>query len=200
MEELGEIFGSLSAARLSRRRMIPRQNEEEARIALAPPQAGKENGLSEHIPSSLISVTEQVRALAIGGAPAWSRRLKRIYDLTAATTAQIDHDWHELAKTARGDRARFAAEWQRHVAGVKLEPINELIVRHNRYFPMEANLPMDVKTLDYVNFGGGDYRRPLLDAAWILAQFPPDLAAALGKEPAEPEQSGHGFGWFRTAR
>ncbi len=199
MEELSEIFGSLSAARLSRRRMTRRQNEEEARIALEPPQASKENGLSEHIPSSLVSVTDQVRALAIGGAPAWSRRLKRIYDLTASATAQLDHDWHELAKKARGDRARFATAWQRHVAGVKLEPINELIVRHNCYFPMEANLPMDVKTLDYVNYGGGDYRRPLLDAAWILAQFPPDLAAALGEEPAEPQTSGQAFGWFRSA-
>lgn len=191
MEELGEIFGSLSIARLARRRMTRRQNEEEARIAAAPAQPGREKNLSEHVPSSLISVTDQVRALAIGGAPAWSRRLKRIHDLKAATTAQLHYDWHHLATRARGSSTQFAADWQRHAERVNLEPINELIVRHNRYFPAEANLPMDVKTLDYVAFGGGDYRQPLLDAAWILAQFPPDHAAALATIPPEPpEQPG----------
>jgi len=197
MEELGEIFGSLSLARLSRRRMTRRQNEEEARILEEPPRPGKEKGLSEHIPSTLIPLTDQVRALAIGGAPAWSRRLKRIYDLTAAITEQLDHDWHALANDVHGDRARFAAEWQRHVDEVNLEPVNDLISRHNRYFPIEANLPMDVRTHDYVNVAGGDYRRPPLTTASILAQFPADLAAALGHEPEEPVKSGHHFLWFR---
>jgi hypothetical protein len=197
MEELGEIFGSLSLARLSRRRISRRQNEEEARILQEPPRPGKEKGLSEHIPSSLIPLSDQVRALAIGGAPAWSRRLKRIYDLTAAITEQLDHDWHALANDVHGDRARFAAEWQQHAEAVNLDPINELISRHNRYFPIEANLPMDVHTLDYVDFAGSDYRRPHLDTSWILKEFPPDLAAALGHEPEEPVKSGRHFLWFK---
>jgi len=44
---------------------------------------------------------------------------------------------------------------------------------------------MDVKTLDYVAFAGGDYRRQPLDTAWVLDQFPPDLDAALA-QPAPP--------------
>lgn len=188
MDELGEIFGSLSLSRLARRRMTRRQNEEEARISAAPPQPGHEKNLSEHVPSSLISVSDQVRALAVGGAPAWSRRLKRIHDLTAAITAQLHHDWHQVATRSRRDADRFAADWQLHAERVNFGPINELILRHNRYFPIEANLPMDVKTLDYVEFGGGDYRRPLLDAAWILAQFPPDYAAALATTPPDPPE------------
>lgn len=197
MEELGEIFGSLSLARSSRRRISRRLDEEEARIVQEPPRPGKEKGLSEYIPSSLIPVSDQIRALAVGGAPAWSRRLKRIYDLTDAVTTELEQDWHDLAAECGSDRARFAEEWRRHVAAVNLEPINDLISRHNRYFPAEANLPMDVRTHDYVDFGGGDYRRRPLDAAWILDRFPPDLAAALGHEPAEPTKSGRHFLWFR---
>ena len=94
-----------------------------------------------------------------------------------------------LAIQARGDRPRFAARWRAHAAAFNFQPINELVDTHNRYFPAEANLPMDVKTLDYVSFAGGDYRRQPLDADWILRQFPPDLDAALAS-PAPPKASG----------
>jgi hypothetical protein len=36
----------------------------------------------------------------------------------------------------------------------------------------ERRLPFDLRTRDYVKVNGRDYRRPLLDAAWALAEFP----------------------------
>jgi hypothetical protein len=185
MEDFGEIFGTLATTRLLRRRASNRQLQEEARVNEIPPTPGRERNLSEHVPSSLISTADRVRALAVGGAPAWSRRLKRIYDFKAATTALLREDWQAQAKAARGDRDRFASGWRRHAEQFDFSQVNELISRHNRYFPIEANLPMDVKTLDYVAFGGVDYRQQALDAVWVLAQFPPDLDAALAP-PARP--------------
>jgi hypothetical protein len=187
MEDMGEIFGSLGAARLSRR-LTHRARADEARITAEPTKPGHEKNLSEHIPSSLISLQDRVKALAVGGAPAWSRRLKRIHDLTLAATAELQADWHVLAKKARGDRRRFEAAWQQHAERYNFQRINELVDRHNRYFPAEANLPMDIKTLDYVAFAGGDYRRQRLDAAWILGQFPSDLDAALASPPPPETQ------------
>lgn len=184
--DVGEIFGTLAATRLARRRLSNRQLEEEARIAEAPPTPGHEKNLSEHVPSSLISVHDRVRALAVGGAPAWSRRLKRIHDLTALLTTRIQGEWHLQAVAARGNRARFAESWQRHAAQYDFTQVNDLIEKHNRYFPIEANLAMDVKTLDYVSFAGADYRRVPLDGVWILGLFPPDLDAALAS-PAPPD-------------
>lgn len=189
MEDFGEIFGTLASTRLMRRRASNRQLQEEARVNEVPPTPGRERNLSEHVPSSLISMQDRVKALAVGGAPAWSRRLKRIHDLTEAITAQLADDWRAQAGAARGDRARFAAAWKRHAEAHTFAEINELIARHNRYFPAEANLPMDVKTLDYVAFGGGDYRRRALDVAWILSQFPPDLDAALALATGQQKSS-----------
>ncbi len=182
---MGEIFGTLAAARLSRR-LSRRARMEEARINDTPPKPGREKNLSEHIPSTLISTADRVRALAVGGAPAWSRRLKRIHDLTVALTTQLQADWHRVARSARGNAERFATDWRRHANAISFVEVNELIARHNRYFPAEANLPMDVRTHDYVAFGGGDYRQYPLDATWVLAQFPPDLDAALAS-PTPPE-------------
>ena len=182
MDEMGEIFGSLATARLSRR-IQRRARLEEERITEIPTRPGHEKSLSEHIPSSLVSLQDRVRALAVGGAPAWSRRLKRIHDLTQLVTAELHAEWHALARRALADRQRFAASWERYAQRFDFRQINELVERHNRYFPAEANLAMDVKTLDYVAFAGADYRRRPLDAAWILAQFPPDLDAALASQP-----------------
>jgi hypothetical protein len=182
MEDMGEIFGTLASSRLSRR-LSRRASADEARIVEEPSRPGHEKNLSEHVPSALISLPERVRALAIGGAPAWSRRLKRIHDLTLAATAQLQGEWHRTAAQARGDRQRFAEAWQQHAVSYDFAQINDLVDRHNRYFPAEANLPMDIKTLDYVSYSGGDYRRQPLDAAWIVAQFPFDLDAALASPP-----------------
>ena len=179
---MGEIFGTLASSRLSRR-LSRRARAEEARILEEPAKPGHEKNLSEHIPSSLISLQDRVRALAVGGAPAWSRRLKKIHDLTLAATAELQAAWHMQAQKARGDRPRFTATWRAHAERYDFQRINDLVERHNRYFPAEANLPMDIKTLDYVAFAGGDYRRQRLDAAWILAQFPPDLDVALASPP-----------------
>jgi hypothetical protein len=189
MEGFGEIYGTMANTRLTRR-LSRRQLAEEARIQAEPARPGRERSLSEHIPSSLISLQDRVRALAIGGAPAWSRRLNRIFDLTNAAGERLRAEWQALARSVRGDAPRFAEAWRRHAETVDFSQVNELIARHNQYFPTEANLAMDVKTLDYVAFGGADYRRQPLDAAWVLAQFPPDLDAALvGPSQAESRPS-----------
>src|SRR3954451_25468832 len=140
MEDFGEIFGTLASTRLLRRRASNRQLQEEARVNEAPPIPARERNLSEHVPSTLIPLQDRVKALAVGGAPAWSRRLKRIHDLTAALTVELQGDWHSLATKARGDRARFAAAWNQHVLRFDFGQVNELVDRRNRYFPAEANL------------------------------------------------------------
>jgi hypothetical protein len=178
MHDFGQIFGSMASARISKR-ISRRQHEDEARVNDVQPRPGHEKNLSEHVPTSLLSIDDRVRALAVGGAPAWSRRLKRIHDLTNATTEEMDAAWRKVARLARGNANRFASDWQRHAANADFSELNELIANHNWYFPIEANLAMDPKTLDYVKFGGEDYRRRPLDSAWVLEHFPPDLEAAL---------------------
>jgi hypothetical protein len=50
--------------------------------------------------------------------------------------------------------------------------VNELIEKHNRWFPAESRLPMDPKTGDYALVNGRSYRRRPLDAAWALERSP----------------------------
>ena len=178
MEYLANLFAAWPLARRRPRRSQIQDDQERTAVS-APLFSSREKGLSAYIPSPLVPIDQRVRALAIGGAPAWSRRLKKIHDLRDVAAAELEADWHRLAERRQRDPARFAAEWRQHAERFDWTTINDLIDRHNRHFPAEVNLPMDVHTRDYVAYNGTDYRLRPLDTAWILERFPADLAMAL---------------------
>ena len=86
------------------------------------------------------------------------RRLARAYEALRAETAPdaFPQRWRELADT-----------WRFH-------EVNLLIQQHNDWYPIERDLPMDLRTRDYVRVGGRSYRRAPLGPAWVLEQFPPE--------------------------
>jgi hypothetical protein len=59
------------------------------------------------------------------------------------------------------------------------DEVNDLIERHNLWYPVESRLPMDPRTGDFALVNGRDYRLAPLDADWILQRFPPDSATVL---------------------
>jgi hypothetical protein len=101
---------------------------------------------------------------SLGGPLPFMQRLKRIDDETDRQT--------ELLAAAYADHGADPAAWRRTVEGWNFTEVNELIARHNRWYPVEARLPMDPRTRDYVKVGGRPYTREPLDAAWILERFP----------------------------
>jgi hypothetical protein len=115
--------------------------------------------------------------MALGGPTAWMRRLRAIEDAVERHEQQLAEAWHELA--VETGPPEFPDAWRRTVERWSFAEVNELISRHNRFFPAEAKLPMDPRTRDFVKIRGKPYRRDLLDARWILEQFPADYTAAL---------------------
>ena len=119
------------------------------------------------------------RYLAAQGGPLpYMRRLRQIEDEEAAHLLALADAWAELAGAAAGDADAFAARWRALAERWDFGETNALIEAHNRCYPMEANLPMDPRTGDFVLVGGRSYRRPLLGAEWVLERLPPVLAAA----------------------
>jgi hypothetical protein len=178
MDRLDIPAGSFALGRRAARFRPLTLGQEEAAAEL-PAEPGREQSLAGYIPSALISTEARMAALAIGGAPAWSRRLRRIDTLVDEALTELEAVWRQLAQAWRNKPTAFAAEWRDYAAQVNFTRVNDLIRRHNLYFPAEANLAMDVHTGDFIGLGGGDYRRRPLDAAWVLERFPADLASAL---------------------
>jgi hypothetical protein len=116
---------------------------------------------------------------SLGGPLPYMLRLREIERRTAEAEAALAARWRELAAECDGDGEAFARRWRREAERWRFVEVNDLIDRHNRWYPIEARLPMDVRRRDYVLINGRPYTREPLDARWILERFPADLAAAL---------------------
>jgi hypothetical protein len=123
---------------------------------------------------------------ALGGPLPYMRRLRRIEDETEAHEQNLATAWRALAAECGGDATAFARRWRTLARAWSLDAINELIERHNRYYPAESRLPMDPRSGDFVLVRGRPYRLEPLDDAWILARFPPDLGRTAGLERPTP--------------
>lgn len=100
---------------------------------------------------------------SLGGPLPYMQRLRQIDDAVAEHERRL-----AVAYAARSD----GAAWQRVAERWSFGEVNDLIDRHNRWYPIEARLAMDPRTRDYVKVGGRSYRREPLDFEWILERFP----------------------------
>ena len=126
---------------------------------------------------SPFGVSTDLYARAVGGLPAHIRRLRKIEDETEAHLERLALAYESLASECAGDEARFVRGWRSLAASWSFDELNELIERHNRWYPAEARLPMDPRTGDFVPVGGRPYRRAPVDGEWVLRRFPPSLPA-----------------------
>jgi hypothetical protein len=105
---------------------------------------------------------------SLGGPLPYMQRLRQIEHEIERHLEQLGETYDELA----GD----PAGWRQVAAAWDFGDVNDLIDRHNRWFPVEARLPMDPRSRDFVKIGGRSYRRKPLDEAWILERFPPEIS------------------------
>jgi hypothetical protein len=113
-----------------------------------------------------------------GGPLPYMLRLREIARETDLHEERLAHAWRDLAFVHRGDPAGFAAAWRRIAERWNFVLVNELIEKHNRFYPAEARLPMDVRRRDFALVNGEEYSMRHLDAEWVLARFPLSLEAA----------------------
>ena len=112
-----------------------------------------------------LTVGDRIRALTIG-APAYATRKKHIEDLEAAyvSTLLALHD----ALLARGrDAGAVTRALHDKASSFDLKKLNALVASHNRYYPIEANLPVSPRTGQYLIYG-----RPWRpESAWTVSRL-----------------------------
>lgn len=117
-----------------------------------------------------LRVDERIRALTIG-VPAWAARKKQIEDLEQrfVETLVTLHDTLAAKQAAQGrhEAEALASAVVEKAASVDLRRINALIETHNRYYPIEANLAMDMRTGEYLVYG----RRWLPEEPWTTERL-----------------------------
>jgi hypothetical protein len=109
-----------------------------------------------------------------GSPPRWMERLGDIDRGTANERRRLQRAYRRLEEECGEDAAEFGRRWRAIAGAWDLSAVNDLIEQHNAWYPIERDLPMDLRTRDYVLVNGRSFRRPLLDPAWVLRQLPAD--------------------------
>lgn len=107
-----------------------------------------------------LSLEERLQAYA-QGAPSYMRRRRRIEDIEEQLIGKL------AAAAAPAEEAASAA------FTAALAELNDLIARHNRYYPIEARLPIDVRSKRLFERGAPWRPLPALTAADLLARSRP---------------------------
>ena len=110
--------------------------------------------------------------LKAGNRPRWMERIADIDSGIAIQRQRLERAYRALEAETAGDPELFARRWLEVVRRWRFDELNELITQHNEWYPIERQLPVDLRTRDYVKVGGRSFRRPLLTEAWVLEQFP----------------------------
>src|ERR1700742_2744228 len=130
-------------------------------------------GLGQPISSRARMAQRSVEAyLKAGVRPRWMERIAEIDQSIAAQRRRFARAYR-LLREEWGDTSEFAARWREYVGRCRFDELNELIAQHNEWYPIERDLPMDLRTRDYVLINGRSYRREHLSAEWVRKQFPP---------------------------
>ena len=98
-----------------------------------------------------LSVNDRIRAMAIG-APAYATRKKSIEDREDRFVGILVALHDSLVAKAAQATTPTQAMLDR-AATFDLKRLNTLIATHNRYYPIEANLPIDWRTGGYLVYG-----------------------------------------------
>src|SRR3954467_15508806 len=110
--------------------------------------------------------------LKAGVRPRWMERIAEIDHSIAAQKHRLGRSYRLLREECGDDRALFAERWTAFAQRCRFDELNELIGQHNAWYPIERDLPMDMRTRDYVLINGRSYRREPLSAEWGLRPFP----------------------------
>jgi hypothetical protein len=131
------------------------------------------SGIGRPISSLARSTQRTVEAyLKAGVRPRWMERIAEIDHAIAAHKQRFARRRRQLREECGADRAAFAERWRAIVADARFDELNDLIRQHNDWYPIERDLPMDLRTRDYVLINGRSYRRPILGPEWVLEHFP----------------------------
>ena len=110
--------------------------------------------------------------LAAGVMPRYMERLREIETGIATERRRLERAYRKLREACGEDGEGFAGRWRARARAWRFDRLNELIREHNEWYPMEAGLPLDPRTGDYVRIRGRPYQRAELGPEWVLERFP----------------------------
>ena len=124
-----------------------------------------------------ISLENKVRSMF--GPPYYARRARWIEDMTNRLMEDLAFEYKAMVGKCANDPQAFAHQWRELISLLELDELNDLINKHNMYYPMEAKLRIDPDS--GAPLVGSTPWEPLekISTEGLLKVFPPDMSASL---------------------
>ena len=133
------------------------------------------------IPQMVMKIPMEKLVQSMFGPPKYALRARRIEDKTDKLMKEITTEYINMVDRFGKDPEIFAQQWKEYIGSLELKELNDLIERHNMYYPVEANLNIDLKTEGFLI--GSTLWKPKekITIEGLLKQFPPNITAALNR-------------------
>lgn len=123
---------------------------------MSPPKKNASNDTASPQRNFTLRTEDRVRAIA-AGPPAFVRRLRAIEDLEEGIVRVLIEHCRD-ARSAGAAPAELSAHARASAPMRAFERLNDLVERHNRYYPVEANLAILPRTGELVDRTGEPWR------------------------------------------
>lgn len=127
-------------------------------------------------PLNIISVNFTVplekTIMSYAGIPEYIQRAKLVEEKITKIKSDLKLHYDKLEKKEGNNHIKFNRSWKKILESYNFQEANELINKHNLYYPQEANLRMDFDTGEYL-LGSDIWRKtPLFSVLLILEELP----------------------------
>lgn len=127
-------------------------------------------------PLNIVSVNFTVplekTIMSYAGIPEYMQRAKLVEEKIAKIKSDLKLYYDKLKKKEGNNHIKFNRSWKKMLESYNFQEVNELINKHNLFYPQEANLRMDFDTGEYL-LGSDIWRKtPLFSVSLILEELP----------------------------
>jgi len=130
-----------------------------------------------NIPEVNFTIPLEKKVLAVSGPPYYAVRARQIEQLTDQLMKDLTINYRKMAEQFGHHPEVFSRRWKKAVESIELDMLNDLIERHNNYFPIEANLAIDPKS-EALMFGAAPWEpKEKVTTESLLQRFPANTAA-----------------------
>ena len=129
-----------------------------------------------------ISLENKVRSMF--GPPHFAVRARRIENAIRQLTEDLSIEYAGMHDKFGDDPEEFAEQWEKLIESLELDELNDLIEKHNTYYPMEANLQISPDS-GAPMIGSVPWKpKAKISAEVLLKQFPSEVTSAsnIGEE------------------
>ena len=106
----------------------------------------KSKGKPLSIPQFNFTISLEKKVQSMFGTPKYAARARRIENITQQLMEDLSCEYEHMTNQYGENPEIFAQKWKELIDSLELDEINQLIDKHNKYYPVEANLQIDPDT------------------------------------------------------